>query len=122
MKIVNMVLITIIALLSIAAGVAKVMAVPEEVQFLESFGFSVTLISAYGLCQILGGFLFALPKTRIVGAVITIAAFALSTVLIFISGNLTFGVVSIVPIALASMVVFLPRLTTHSKRVNPNSP
>jgi len=121
MKIFNSILIAIIALLSIAAGLAKLMQVPEEIKFLESFGFSIALISTYGICQILGGVLLVLPKTRVVGAIVTIVAFTLSTVLIFISGKFTFGLVSIVPIVLVSMVVLYHRKFTQDERINSDS-
>ena len=115
MRILNIVLIVIIVLLSIAAGSAKVMAVPEEVRFLERFGFSIALISAYGIGQILGGLLLALPKTRMIGAVITIVAFSISTVLIVVSGNVVFGLVSVVPIALTCFVVAQTRKPALNK-------
>ena len=104
MKIMNIVLVVVITLLSIAAGIAKVMAVPEEVQFLQSFGFSLSLITVYGACQILAGCLLILPKTRLVGSIITMVAFALSTTLIFLSGNFVFGLVSVVPIVLTAVI------------------
>lgn len=105
MKILNIVLVVLIAILSIAAGIAKVMQSPQEVEFLQSFGFTSMLILAYGIVQIAGGGLLAIPATRKLGAMITILAFGLSTVLIFIGGNFVFGFVSLLPIAITCLVL-----------------
>lgn len=54
--------------------------------------------------QIIGGVLLAVPKTIKLGVVFVILAFTLSTVLIFISGNAMFGLVSLLPIALTALI------------------
>ena len=118
MKIVNILLVTLIALLSIAAGTAKVMQTPQEMEFLQGLGFSTTLIVLFGLVQIAGGVLLAPRKTRMFGAVLTTAALFVSTVLIFIGGNLVFGLFSIVPIALAGIVIYQSAGNTHNKSAN----
>ncbi|XOV77999.1 MAG: hypothetical protein ACFHVJ_13730 [Aestuariibacter sp.] len=104
MKILTIALIAIVALLSIAAGLAKLMAVPEEVQFLQQFGFNALAISLYGVIQVSAGLLLSIPKSRMIGVAITIVAFGLSTVLIFVSGNYIFGLVSLLPIALVIVI------------------
>ncbi|WP_372761903.1 hypothetical protein [Pseudoalteromonas sp.] len=118
MKVFNIVLIIIVALLSIAAGAAKVMAVPGEVQFLQSFGFSNPLITTYGILQLSGGGLLIPPKTRMLGAFVASASFLISTILIFISGNTIFGLISIIPVALTLIVAFQLSKFTHNKRLN----
>ena len=112
MKIINIILIALIALLSIAAGLAKAMQVPQEVEFLQSFGFTTTLVVAYGVIQILGGILLALAKSRKWGAIITFACFSVSTALIFIGGQLVFGMVSLLPIVMTGFIyLYCNRLT-----------
>ena len=113
MKIVNILIIAIIALLSIAAGLAKVMQTQQEVEFLQGVGFSSALIVAFGLVQISGGILLVPRKTRMLGAVLATSALIVSTVLIFIGGNLAFGLVSILPIALACVIIYQSARTTH---------
>lgn len=105
MKIVNILIIALMVLLSIAAGMAKVMQVPQEVAFLQGVGLSTTLIVVFGLVQVLGGIGLVLPKTRIYGAVLSALAFTVSTVLIFIGGNLSFGLFSILPIVLIGVII-----------------
>jgi len=54
-KIVNLLLVAVLALLSIAAGFAKVMQTPQEMEFLQSLGLSSVLILVFGSIQIVGG-------------------------------------------------------------------
>ena len=115
MKIVNILIIAIVALLSIAAGLAKVMQTPQEMEFLQSFGLSSALIVAFGLVQISGGVLLVPQKTRMLGAVLATTALVVSTVLIFVGGNFVFGLVSILPIALACVIIYQTARTTADK-------
>ena len=118
MKIVTILIIAIIALLSIAAGLAKVMQTQQELEFLQGVGLSSALIVAFGLVQISGGILLVPRKTRMLGAVLATSALIASTVLIFIAGNLAFGLVSILPIALACVIIYQSARTPHKKSLN----
>lgn len=106
MKIVNYLIILIIVLLSVAAGIAKVMQTPQEMEFLQGMGLSSALIIIFGVVQIAGGVLLIPQKTRLVGAVLAASAFLVSTILIFVGGNLSFGLFSAIPAALAGIVVY----------------
>ena len=99
-------MIATVALLSIAAGLAKVMQAPQEVEFLQSFGLSSVLIVAFGLVQVSGGVLLVPQKTRLPGAVLAALALVVSTILIFVGGNLVFGLVSMLPVALACVIIY----------------
>jgi hypothetical protein len=112
-KILNIILVALITLLSIAAGVAKVLESPQEVEFLQGFGFTPLPIITFGLVQIVGGVLLAAPKTKKLGAIITILAFGVSTLLIFISGNSMFGLASMVPILLICVILWHSSKVTH---------
>ena len=118
MKIVSFLIIAIVALLSIAAGLAKVMQTPQEMEFLQGVGLSPALIVVFGLIQISGGLLLVTQKTRMVGAVFATSGFVVSTVLIFIGGNLAFGLFSILPIALAGVIIYQSARATHNKSLN----
>ena len=115
MKVVNILIVAIVALLSIAAGLAKAMQTPQEMEFLQGFGLSSVLIVVFGLVQISGGILLVPGKTRIPGAVLVALAFVVSTVLIFVEGNLAFGLVSLFPVALACVIIY------QSARARPES-
>ena len=105
MKLVNILIVAVIALLSIAAGLAKVMQSPQEMEFLQGLGLSTSLIVAFGLIQIVGGILMAPKKTRLHGTVLVTFALILSTILLFMGGNIAFGLFSVVPIALAGVII-----------------
>ena len=106
MKIVNVLLVVIIALLSIAAGLAKLLQAPQEMEFLRGLGLSPVLIIVFGLVQVVGGILLGLKKARLSGAVLVTAAFLVSTALLFMAGNISFGLISLVPVVLASLIIF----------------
>ena len=118
MKIVNIVIIAIIALLSIAAGLAKVMQNQQEMEFLQSFGLSSFLIVAFGLIQIAGGVLLVPRKTRMTGGVLAALALLVSAVLIFVGGNLVFGLVSLIPVALACLIIYQSARYNHTSHIH----
>lgn len=106
MKIVYLLVLLIIALLSIAAGLAKVMQAPQEMEFLQGLGLSPLLIMIFGLAQIAGGLLLGPTKTRLAGAVLVTLAFALSAVLLVLAGNVPFALISVIPVLLAAFIVY----------------
>ena len=115
MKIIRYLIITIVALLSIAAGLAKVMQTQQEMEFLQGLGLSPALMIVFGLVQIVGGTLLVPQKTRMIGAILAASAFVLSTVLIFIGGNLAFGLFSTIPVALAGVIIYQSARTAPNK-------
>jgi hypothetical protein len=106
MKILYIITLGLLSLLSIAAGAAKVMQVPQEMAFLQSFGLSVTAIIAFGSIQIVAGILLAIPKTRLYGAGLVSLGFLISSVLVFTSGDIGFGLFSLLPLIVACIVVY----------------
>ena len=50
--------------------------------------------------------MMAVPISAVVGAAIVLLGFVLSTVLLFLAGNVAFTLVSLVPIALTGFVMF----------------
>lgn len=111
MKIRLTTLAILLGLLSIAAGGAKISLVPDEVAFLSTFGFSERWIPLFGGSQILGGLLFAIPRTSLVGGIMVLLTLALSTVLLFLAGKIAIGCISILPIILTVQILrhLLPR-------------
>ena len=71
-------------------------------------GFGLTSISivVYGAFQIAGGILMAIPKTRVLGAGLTATCFFASVILVFLSGNLVFALISILPVIISVLVIF----------------
>lgn len=106
----------LVVLLSLAAGLAKVAKVEAEFEFLSNAGLNESQILVFGLVQIAAGALMILPKTRFYGAMIAALAFLASTVLIFMSGNISFGLLSIIPILMADAVILRNRSKSLVRR------
>lgn len=111
MKIFQIILLIILVLMSIAAGAAKVMSMPQEIGFFEIAGLSTDFLVPFGILQLLGGLMLAVPKTRKPGAIVVALCFLVSALIIFKSGQIGFGLISLLPVAAA---VFL---YTQDKRV-----
>ncbi len=121
MKVFNYLIIVIVALLSIAAGLAKVMQTPQEMEFLQGLGLTPALIIGFGVVQLAGGILLFPGKTRMVGAVLTTLAFLASSLLIFTGGNAAFGAVSLIPTALAAVILYRSFKSRPNTSENPGS-
>mgnify|MGYP003384778784 CR=1 FL=1 len=106
MKYIYNLLIIIVAVLTSAAGIAKVMLAAQELEFLQSFGFNNTFIIIFGVIQIMAGALLINKNSRLYGAGITGAGFFVSSMLIFTTGNVSFGVVSLLPVALTGGIFY----------------
>lgn len=106
MKIAVIIVAVLIGLLSLAAGGAKIALVPQEVVFLSQFGFVKGHTVSFGVVQVVGGLLMLIPKTRLIGALIAAAGFALSVALLMAAGNMAFAGVSLMPVLLAGFVAY----------------
>lgn len=103
------ILLCLVALLAIAAGAAKVLMVPQEVEFLQGFGFSLELIVAFGIVQIIGALLLAIPKTTSLGLLISVIGYGVSSALIFVEGDYEFALMSILPIVVIVSIYLYTR-------------
>ncbi|NVJ67576.1 MAG: DoxX family protein [Gammaproteobacteria bacterium] len=106
MKKITITLTVLIALLSLAAGIAKVMQTPKEIDFLTQQGLSLNLILIFGSVQIAGGLLMHIPKTTLIGNAICCIAFLASSVLLFKSGNVGFGLFSLLPVIISIFLMY----------------
>lgn len=105
MKIPSMVILVLLIILSFTAGIAKVMQLPAEMEFLQGVGFSSNLVILFGLMQIMGGALLVFQKTRTVGAILVVATLSISSITIFMAGKISFGLFSILPVAMAGILL-----------------
>lgn len=106
MKLAQNILLGVVILLSFAAGLAKVMQTPQEVTFFESLGLNTSFLVALGILQITGAALMLRANLRRWGAALAAGALLTSMGMIFISGQIGFGMFSILPVLL-SMWVFV---------------
>lgn len=106
MKILRIAILAIVAILSLAAGLAKVMRVPQEAVFFEGLGLSLGLMTAIGALQLVGALCVIFPKSQKLGAILAATAFLTSAIMIFMNGQIAFGLFSLLPAALAGSVLF----------------
>lgn len=100
------VMIYVLAALSVAAGIPKLLQMPQELGFLEDIGFSAIAVSVLGIVQLSGGVLLLWKKSRLPGAVLAGLAFLVSSLAIFSGGNTKFGLISLLPFTVAVIVIY----------------
>ena len=98
MKYLMALILIVLVLLSAAAGVAKVLNMPQEVQFFEQAGLSASWLLPLGIIQILGALLAIYGPTRRMGSITMALGFLLSAAAIFMTGNMVFGAISLLPV------------------------
>ena len=81
------------------------MLMPQDVDFFGQYGFTNPILIAFGVSQLIGGVLLAVPRTRIVGAVILGVTFLISTVVLGMAGNIPVTVVTLLCVFLLGFVV-----------------
>jgi hypothetical protein len=110
MKLVGMFALAAIVLLSLAAGGAKISQMPQEAAFFTDAGIDQAWMVSLGLIQVAGAIAAAFARTRRLGLFVTAAAFLISSLMIFVTGNLKFGVISVLPVAVCIiLLMWLPR-------------
>jgi hypothetical protein len=111
MRIVNKVFLVLLVLISLAAGVPKIIQMPQELQFLAHLGFIPFAVTILGVIQFSGWILLLPPKTRAIGAFLAVAGLLVSATALLKGGNLGMGLISFIPVAMGIWVIFvsLPR-------------
>lgn len=94
-----------LALLSVAAGIPKVLQMSQELGFLSSIGLSGIAVSMLGVVQFAGGVMLFWSRLRLAGALLATLALVVSSAAIFNSGNSVFAAISLLPIFLAILVI-----------------
>ena len=102
LRVANLVLLIALGLTS---GLAKILLLPQEVEFFGGAGLGETAIVLFGATQVIAGILLVFEKTRTLGAIVLAATFCTSTVLIFVNGKIAFGLFSILPILMLGVVL-----------------
>ena len=105
MKKLLMVNLVLVVLLSIAAAVPKLLRVPQEVAFFENVGLPGGAVLFFGLMQLAGGILLVFSRARLWGAGVVAIMFLASAIMVFLSGNTAFGLVSMLPVLMAGIVL-----------------
>lgn len=96
----------LIILMGIAAGLPKLAYLPNEADFGALLGLSEPIIRGFGAAQILGGVFAWFPAYRALGLAILLFTFAGSVVLLLTLGQVTFALISLLPMLLAGFLFF----------------
>ena len=98
----------LLALLGVAAGTSKMLQIPQEMAFFEGeMGYSADFIVAFGFLQFVGGVMLVFQKTRLAGAVLLGLTLFLSSIVVFMSGKIAFGLVSLIPVLMADLAAWI---------------
>lgn len=109
MKLFKAIILTVLVLMSLAAGAAKLFQMPQEVQFFQAFGLGTVSLVIMGAIQVTGGVLAAFSRTRLAGSILMAVTFLVSAIMIFSSGQTVFAIVSLLPVLLAVFLVIANR-------------
>lgn len=107
---INWVLVT---LLSLSTGIFKLLQQEADITLFEKIGFSVTMTTILGVIQLVGGVLLLPAQTRKLGAYTMIPTFIIASVAVFANQQVTFGIVSLLFIAMAYLVVVMEQKKKH---------
>lgn len=105
MKIIFYIVLVVLVLLAVLSGTSKILLMSQDVEFFGKYGFSDFALIVFGLVQLVGGILIAIPKTRSVGALLVATTFLVSAVLLVLSGNIPIGLVTLLFVGLLGFVV-----------------
>ncbi len=106
-----------VGVLSIAAGIPKILQMPQELEFLKAIGLSGITVSILGVAQLVGGIMLFWSRLRLIGAVLAGLALLVSSVAIFSSGNSGFGLISLVPFAITVLVFYFELTSARGNAV-----
>ena len=105
MKIFTTIVLVILVFLAASSGITKVMLMPQDVEFFGPYGFTDPILIGFGIAQLLGGILLAIPKTRITGAIIVVITFLISAAVLVMAGNMPVAIITLVCTLLLGFII-----------------
>lgn len=105
MKIVLNIILAILVFLALAAGVTKIMLMPQDVEFFGKYGFTNSILIAYGAAQVIGGILLIIQRARFIGAIIVAITFLISAVVLVMDRNILVTIVTLVAVFLLGVIM-----------------
>lgn len=94
----------VLVLLGTSAGVAKILKVPEELAFFQAVGLGELIVLLFGTVQLVGAILLIFRRTRLAGALVSAVTYLGSAIMIFVSGAIGFGTISLLPILMSGWI------------------
>ena len=116
MKILLRINLVILVFLAITSGIAKIMLMPQEIEFFGSIGFNDSMLIVFGVSQILSGLMMTLSKTRLIGAIIVAITFAISAIALFLSENIIVAIITCITLLMLSVVI---KQSLNSTKIKP---
>lgn len=107
-KIVLLVDRVLLTLLGVSTGAVKIAGMDQEMLIFREAGFPDALTVAFGVVQLVAALLLIHPRTARIGAGVLIPTFIIATGVLFVNGMVTFGVFSLLFIAMAAAQVAFP--------------
>lgn len=104
-RIAFIVLIAAVSLLSLAAGAAKLVMAEPEIAFFSALGIDPRWMLPLGALQVAGAILAVFKRLRVAAAALMAAGFAISAMMIGLTGNTGFAAISAVPVLLALLAM-----------------
>ena len=101
----KVIILVVLIGLGMISGTAKILLMPEEVEFFTRVGLNETLIILIGITQLIGSIVIFFKKPRKIGAFILAVTFGISTFMIFLSGKIVFGFISFLPILMTYFII-----------------
>lgn len=89
-------LIAILVFLASSSGIAKIMKMPQDIDFFARYGFDSFVVMGFGVIQLIGAVLLVFRRTRVAGAVIIFLSFSFTLALLIMDKNVPFSIASIV--------------------------
>ena len=96
----------VLVLLGTSAGVAKILKVPEELAFFQTVGLGESIVLLFGIVQLIGAILLVFRRTRLAGALVSAGTYLASAIMIFASGAIGFGTISLLPILMSGWITW----------------
>jgi hypothetical protein len=110
--------LVLLVLLGVAAGLAKVMVVPDELAFFQQFGLTEMVLVGFGGLQLIASLLLAIRHTRLAGLAVLGLTLVGSSLMIFYSGQIAFGVFSLLPVLMVYFAYKFPWKTAPQTKQN----
>jgi len=105
MKIFFRVILIILVFLAVSSGITKIMLMAQDVEFFGKYGFSNSMLIAFGISQIIGGILLVFQKTRFIGAIVVAITFLISAVLLIMDKNIPFTIFTLIALCMLGLIM-----------------
>ena len=105
MKTLFYVILALLVLLAVSSGMTKIMLMQQDVDFFGQYGFTNPTLILFGVIQLIGGILLAIPRARVIGAIVVAITFVISAIVLAMAGNVPVTIVTLLCVALLGFII-----------------